>query len=86
MHGHIYDAGSNDQANLFTETTKKLTSYTRCTYKEPQDIWRAIEDVKEIDIPMPTRRKTIKDSTLQDKLYKKDIEVWEKRQTLYQQN
>ena len=35
------------------------------------------------DIPMPTRRKTFKDSTLQDKLYKKYIKVWAKRQTLY---
>ena len=45
-----------------------------------------IEDVKEIDIPMPTRRQTIKDTTLQDKLYMKGIEVLAKRESLYQQN
>ena len=38
VHGHIYDVRQNDQAGLFTETTKKLARYAGHTYKDPQDI------------------------------------------------
>ena len=79
LSGQIYDVGRNDQAELFTETTKKLAGYAGRTYKEPQDIRRAIEDVAEINIPMPVERTAITDKKLRDKIYKKDIEVWAKR-------
>ena len=74
-HGQIYDASRNDQAELFTKTTKKLASYTRQIYKEPQDIQRAIKDFANIVIPMPKERTTIINKKLRDKLYKKDLEV-----------
>ena len=84
--GHIYDFGVPNQAYIFTETTKKLASYAGQTYKEPQDIRRAIEDVVEIAINMPTVRANITDTTLQGKLYDKCIKIWSKRESLYRQN
>ena len=86
LHGHIYDVGVYNQTELFTETTKKMASYTGQTYKEPQDIQRAIEEVKDIDILMPTKRTNITITTLKAKLYKNDIEIWSKRESLYRQN
>ena len=50
LSGHIYDVGTNNQADLFTETSKRLANYAGRTYKEPQDIRRAIENIEEIDI------------------------------------
>ena len=72
LSGQIYDVGRNNQAELFTETTKKLAGYAGRTYKEPQDIRRAIEDVAEINIPMPVERIVITDKKLRDKLYEND--------------
>ena len=38
LHGFIYDVGTMNQANLFTEKTKKVASFAGQTLKEPQDI------------------------------------------------
>ena len=79
LQGHIFDVGITNQADLFTETTKKLSSYAGRTCKEPQDIRRAIEDIKKITITMPVECMGIADKKFRDKLYEKDIEIWSKR-------
>ena len=86
LYGNVYNVGTTTQAEQFTETTKKLASYAGRTCKEPQDIHRAIEDLKEVTIAMPDERLGITDLTLKAKLYEKDIEVWSKRESLYRQN
>ena len=85
LSGHIYDVSNSGQGEQFSETTKKLASYSGRTCKEPQDIRLAIEEVKEVSIPIPTER-SITDTTLKAKLYEKDIEIWSKRESLYRQN
>ena len=86
LHGHIYDVGTSNQADLFTETTKKIASYAGRTCKEPQDIRRSIEDIDDVDIPMPTERTSITNDRLREKLFEKDIETWAKRESIYRQN
>ena len=83
LEGHIYDVGTRTQAEQFTKTTKKLASYAGRTCKEPQDIQRAIEELKEVTVPIPSERLGIANDTLRGKLYEKDIEIWSKRESLY---
>ena len=68
LDSHAYDVDTTSQAELFTEMTKKLTSYAERNCKEPQDMQRAIEGIKEVSIPMLTVRAVIPDTTLQAKL------------------
>ena len=86
LHGHIYDVGTSNQADLFTETTKKIAGYAGRTCKEPQDIRRAIEDIDDINIPMPSERTSITEVKIREKLFEKDIENWAKRESVYRQN
>ena len=85
LKGHVYNVGTTTQAEQFTETTKKLASYAGHTCKEPQDIPRAIEDLKDVTVPVPTERTSITNSALHNKIYDKDIEIWSKRKSLYRQ-
>ena len=71
---------------MFTETRKKISCYAGRTYKKPQDIQRAIEDVEEITIGIPTVHANVTHVTLQGELYNKDLKIWSKRESLYQQN
>ena len=68
LDGHVYDVGTTTQAEQFTETTKKLASYAGRTCKEPQDIHRTIEELKDITVPFPSPRTEILVNTLRNKL------------------
>ena len=83
LHSYIYDVGTSNQADLFTKTTKKIASYAGRTCKEPQDIRRSIEDIDDVDIPMPTKRTSIINNRLREKLFDKGIESWAKRKSIY---
>ena len=42
LEGHIFDLGVGNQAELFTNASKQIASYSGRTCKEPQDIRLAL--------------------------------------------
>ena len=56
------------------------------TLKEPQDIRRALEDIKEVVLTMPTERTSITDIKIRENIFEKYIEIWSKRELIYRQN
>ena len=85
LHGHVYDIGVQNQADLSTTTTKKLASYADRNCREPQDIRVAIEELEDVTFMMPTRRPGL-DSSIADIVLSKDTDVYIKRESIYRQN
>ena len=43
LENYIYDVGVQNQANMFTNTTKEVANYAGRHCKDPRDIWNALE-------------------------------------------
>ena len=84
LKGHIYDVGTESQADQFTATTKALASYSRRKCADPQDIRIAIEQ-KDVSITIPTTGTDIYEEVT-NLLLGKEIDVYVKCSQQYRQN
>ena len=85
LEGHIYDVGVSNQAELFTNTTKKVLSYAGRSYSEAQDIRIALETISEISIKAP-KKETTGDDTINTLILNKEVDAYIKRKHAYRQN
>ena len=85
LKGHIYDMGTEYQADQFTATTKALDSYAERKCSDPQDIRITIERQKDVVIQIPTSRLYI-EAEVAKLLLRKDIDGYVKRSQQYRQN
>ena len=56
LENYIYDVGVQNQANMFTNTTKEVANYAGRHCKDPRDIWNALELLCKVTIPPPVAR------------------------------
>ena len=73
LHGHTYNVGVQNQADLLTTTKKKLAIYSSRNCREPKDIRLAIEESENVTFTMPTRRPEL-DSSIANIVLSKDID------------
>ena len=71
LKGHIYDCGSENQADIYTRTTKEVAEYVGANCKYGSDVRRAIETLSvpkldEPEDPKPSATRT-------------EIRIWEKK-------
>ena len=86
LHRHVYNCGKADQSDLFTTTTKKVANNADWHYKEAQDIQQAINELKHITLapPLPRNIPNV-DQKMLDALMNKDLDMFVKWESMYQQ-
>ena len=85
LKGHIYAVGVENQADLFTKTTKEIAEYAGRHCKQSLDIRTAIETLAEVVIPVPADRGT-SNTTFNNLMLGKDLDIYVKRVDVYNQN
>ena len=85
LKNHIYNVGVDNQADLFTRTTKEIVKYAGRHFKQSLDIRTAIENLSEVVIPVPTDRGTW-NLKFKKIILSKDLEIYVKILKAYAKN
>ena len=78
LENYIYDARVQNQANMFTNTTKEVANYAGCHCKDPRNIRNTLELLREVTIPPPVARNVGTPQT-NNLILQKEVNLYEKR-------
>jgi Reverse transcriptase (RNA-dependent DNA polymerase)/Zinc knuckle len=84
LKGEIYDCSFN-QADLYVKTTRTIVNYIGTNYDNGDDLKKAIEAMKDIEIPIPADPPTGANRTVL-RIWEKRVDEYVKRETAYEKN